>query len=56
MRGKIHRPGRVLDLAAFRAQLARARVAQFEMENLPAELLTAPQIEQTVIANIDQIR
>ena len=53
-----HRPGRVLDLTAFRAQLARARVDQFEMESLPAagELLTAAEIEGTVIANIDQIR
>ena len=51
-----HRPGRVLDLTAFRAQLARARVDQFEMESLPAELLTAAEIEGALIANIDQIR
>ena len=51
-----HRPGRVLDLTARRAQLARAQADQFETESLPGELLTASEIEQTVIANIDQIR
>ena len=51
-----HRPGRVLDLTARRAQLARARVDQFEMESLPAELLTAAEIEQALITSVDRIR
>ena len=51
-----HRPGRVLDLTAERARRAKAQADEREPESPPGELLTAAQIEQTVIANVDQIR